>query len=92
MQQSRRRRSSLAQLTDILKEWSVSNTRASLRGNKHAPLNRRETLADLAKSLPWGKTTNTEISSGGGSGRKRRESSVDSGIKSTSSKRRDSGQ
>ncbi|KAL0266724.1 UNVERIFIED_CONTAM: hypothetical protein PYX00_009192 [Menopon gallinae] len=82
---TRRRRSSLAQLTDILREWGGSTTRSSLRGNKQAQLCRRETLADLAKSLPWGKSSATDMSSV----RKRRESSADSGIKSISTKRRD---
>lgn len=77
----------MAQLTDILREWGGSTTRASFRGSKQAQLCRRETLADLAKSLPWGKSTTTEVSS---SIKKRRESSADSGIKSVSSKRRDS--
>ncbi|XP_060531510.1 uncharacterized protein LOC132705096 [Cylas formicarius] len=81
----RRRRSSLAQLTDILREWG---------GNKkqQKQLHRRETLADLARSLPWGRQSTTE------SGptpsictKKRRESSADSGIRSMGSKsRRDS--
>ncbi|KAK6621394.1 hypothetical protein RUM43_011700 [Polyplax serrata] len=92
----RRRRSSLAQLTDILREWGGSTTRASLRGSKQAQLCRRETLADLAKSLPWGKsststtTATTDLSSSSSFIKKRRESSADSGIKSTSSKRRES--
>lgn len=51
----RRRRSSLAQLTDILREWSGG---VSKRANK--PLNRRETLADLARSLPWGARTSND--------------------------------
>lgn len=84
-QVTRRRRSSLAQLTDILREWGGSTTRSSLRGNKQAQLCRRETLADLAKSLPWGKCSTADMSSV----RKRRESSADSGIKSMSTKRRD---
>lgn len=53
-------------------------------------MNRRETLADLARSLPWGRT-NTETSSQYQSHapplRKRRESSADSGIKSMRSRR-----
>lgn len=53
----RRRRSSLAQLTDILREWSGSN--ASTKRQQKPPLNRRETLADLARSLPWSRTTTT---------------------------------
>lgn len=82
----RRRRSSLAQLTDILREWSGGGSKR----NPKAPLNRRETLADLARSLPWGRT-NTETSSQYTSHappmRKRRESSADSGIKSMRSRR-----
>ena len=84
----RRRRSSLAQLTDILREWSGGTKR-----NQKPPLNRRETLADLARVLPWGRA-NTEISTQCSSGpprapplRKRRESSADSGIKSMRSRR-----
>ncbi|BET01264.1 Hypothetical protein NTJ_14080 [Nesidiocoris tenuis] len=78
----RRRRSSLAQLTDILREWGGSTTKTG-RGSKQAQLVRRETLADLARSLPW-------RSSGGGPHgpgdlRKRRESSADSGVKSAAS-------
>lgn len=68
----RRRRSSLAQLTDIIKDWSGSAGR-----KRKEQLSRRETLADLAKSLPWSRSDTT---------RKRRESSVDSGVKSSSSK------
>lgn len=74
----RRRRSSLAQLTDIIKDWGGSATR-----KRKEQLSRRETLADLAKSLPWPKSDTT---------RKRRESSVDSGVKSISSKSRQEGQ
>ncbi|XP_011499321.1 PREDICTED: LOW QUALITY PROTEIN: uncharacterized protein LOC105363353 [Ceratosolen solmsi marchali] len=87
MAQGRRRRSSLAQLTDILREWggggssgssSATKTGGSTRGNK---LSRRETLADIAKSLPWSRQTTTD-STHLASLRKRRESSVDSGIRS----------
>lgn len=87
---ARRRRSSLAQLTDILREWGGGTAKAR---NK-APLCRRETLADLARSLPWGRQSTTDASGPPttvSSMRKRRESSADSGIKSISSKsRRDS--
>lgn len=88
---TRRRRSSLAQLTDILREWSGGST----KNRQKAPLCRRETLADLARSLPWGRQTTVE--SGPTpcihTNRKRRESSADSGIKSISTKsRRDSHQ
>lgn len=79
----RRRRSSLAQLTDILREWGGGSKR------QKAPLNRRETLADLARSLPWGR--NTDNSSHNNQShvaqRKRRESSADSGIKDMRSRR-----
>jgi len=85
----RRRRSSLAQLTDILREWGGGGiSTKSSRGNK---LCRRETLADIAKSLPWSRQTTTDASHLV-SLRKRRESSVDSGIRSqvSSKSRRDS--
>ncbi|XP_031776631.1 uncharacterized protein LOC100122885 isoform X2 [Nasonia vitripennis] len=90
-----RRRSSLAQLTDLLREWggggsSTSNkTGGSTRSNK---LSRRETLADIAaRSLAWSRQTTTD-SSHLASLRKRRESSVDSGIRSqvSTKSRRDS--
>lgn len=74
----RRRRSSLAQLTDILKDWGGSATR-----KRNKELVRRETLADLAKSLPWPRSDTN---------RKRRESSVDSGVKSSSSRSHQDGQ
>ncbi|XP_064555349.1 uncharacterized protein rsh isoform X2 [Drosophila montana] len=105
----RRRRSSLAQLTDILREWSGGASRQQHQQQQQqqqaarnkAHLNRRETLADLARSLPW-RTSTTDASTGGnvgsGSGggvgnttyvtpRKRRESSADSGIRSIRSRR-----
>ncbi|XP_053669722.1 uncharacterized protein LOC128720101 [Anopheles nili] len=84
----RRRRSSLAQLTDILREWSGGGSK-----RQKAPLNRRETLADLARSLPWNKATSGDsYGTQAGSGhapplRKRRESSADSGVKSWSYRR-----
>lgn len=80
-----RRRSSLAQLTDILREWSGGSKR-----NQKPPLNRRETLADLARSLPWHRISNDQYSSTSVHApplRKRRESSADSGIKSMRSRR-----
>lgn len=76
----RRRRSSLAQLTDILREWGGGGSSGPRR--QRAPLSRRETLADLARSLPWARHEPPP--------RRRRDSSADSGIKSTASKRRDS--
>lgn len=75
----RRRRSSLAQLTDILREWGGGG---SAPRRQRAPLSRRETLADLARSLPWARHEPPP--------RRRRDSSADSGIKSMPSKRRDS--
>ncbi|XP_026675723.1 uncharacterized protein PB18E9.04c [Diaphorina citri] len=80
---ARRRRSSLAQLTDILREWGGSS--AAKARNKEQ-LTRRETLADIAKSLPWAKA-NTDVP-GSAAMKKRRESSADSGVKSSSSKSR----
>ncbi|XP_037969779.2 uncharacterized protein LOC105380439 isoform X2 [Plutella xylostella] len=77
---TRRRRSSLAQLTDILREWGGGGTNAPRL--KRAPLSRRETLADLARSMPWMRHEPPP--------RRRRDSSADSGIKSMASKRRDS--
>lgn len=50
----RRRRSSLAQLTDLLREWGGSTKK------QQKQLCRRETLADLARSLPWGRQSGTE--------------------------------
>lgn len=60
---------------------------------QHKQLCRRETLADLARSLPWGRQTTTESGPTPSitTHRKRRESSADSGIRSMGSKsRRDS--
>lgn len=81
----RRRRSSLAQFTDLLREWGGGGgTGASGTGSggkaasRPKGITRRETLADIAKTLPFGRS-NTVTG-------KRRESSVDSGFKSTSSK------
>lgn len=76
-----RRRSSLAQLTDILREWSGGSKRT-----QKPPLNRRETLADLARSLPWHRINNDQYCTGNVP-KKRRESSADSGIKSMRSRR-----
>jgi hypothetical protein len=81
-----RRRSSLAQLTDILREWSGGTKRT-----QKPPLNRRETLADLARSLPWHRVSNDQHTNNNTGHappiRKRRESSADSGIKSMRSRR-----
>lgn len=86
----RRRRSSLAQLTDILREWSGGGSKKAAK----APLNRRETLADLARSLPWGRSsndTNTQTVSTTittvTSQKKRRESSAEVGLKSSRTRR-----
>jgi hypothetical protein len=49
-------------------------------------LNRRETLADLARSLPWHRVSNEQYITSNVP-RKRRESSADSGIKSMRSRR-----
>ncbi|XP_023248561.1 uncharacterized protein LOC106638170 [Copidosoma floridanum] len=92
--QGRRRRSSLAQLTDILREWGGAGTGAgSKTGTRNnTKLSRRETLADIAKSLPWSRQTTNDASHLANL-RKRRESSVDSGIRSQASSksgRRDS--
>ncbi|XP_046430449.1 uncharacterized protein rsh isoform X1 [Neodiprion pinetum] len=85
----RRRRSSLAQLTELLKEWGGGGT--SSKGGKGGKLHRRETLADIAKSMPWPRQQTTDASHMT-SLRSRRESSVDSGIRSQVSykSRRDS--
>lgn len=64
---------------DILREWSGGGSK-----RQKAPLNRRETLADLARSLPWGRNTDNQSQA---TQRKRRESSADSGIKSMRSRR-----
>ncbi|XP_033320930.1 rap GTPase activating protein radish isoform X2 [Megalopta genalis] len=74
----RRRRSSLAQLTDILREWSGGG--GSGKSSRGKQLCRRETLADITKSLPWSRQTMD--ASHLERLRKRRESSVDSGIRS----------
>ncbi|XP_035704947.1 uncharacterized protein LOC110846270 isoform X3 [Folsomia candida] len=72
---SRRRRSSLAQLTDILREWGSGG---GLR-KQDKSLSRRETLADiiLARSLPWSRRDSTISSSATATRTKRRESSAD---------------
>ncbi|KDR08888.1 hypothetical protein L798_00541 [Zootermopsis nevadensis] len=80
---TRRRRSSLAQLTDILREWSGS-TKCSR--SKDPQLHRRETLADIAKSLPWSRSSTTDSTTVANL-RKRRESSADQGIKHPKSRR-----
>lgn len=92
----------MAQLTDILREWSGGSTKR----NQKPPLNRRETLADLARSLPWGRISNEHACHYNNNNntttivqptqhapplRKRRESSADSGIKSMRSRRESHG-
>ncbi|CAG7729731.1 unnamed protein product [Allacma fusca] len=69
---TRRRRSSLAQLTDILREWGSGG---GLK-KQDKSLSRRETLADLARSLPWTRRDST-ISAATAARTKRRESSAD---------------
>ncbi|XP_012275503.1 uncharacterized protein LOC105697084 [Orussus abietinus] len=83
-----RRRSSIAQLTDILREWGGGGGSGKSGKGK---LYRRETLADIAKSMPWSRQQTTDASHLA-SLRKRRESSVDSGIRSqvSTKSRRDS--
>lgn len=65
---ARRRRSSLAQLTDILKEWgrrdnsdsrTSKNTSTTTSRRESKDFSRRESLADFAKSLPWIKRDST---------------------------------
>lgn len=60
---SRRRRSSIAQLTDILRDWgrrdtenrSTSTSTSSLaRRESREGRNHKETLVEIAKNLPWG--------------------------------------
>jgi len=89
-------RSSLAQLTDILREWGsgvgvglgksdIGTGSRRPRSTKELP--RRETLADLARSLPWGRSTDSSSTSASTKIRKRRESTIDSS-KSVSSRSR----
>ncbi|XP_043283597.1 uncharacterized protein rsh isoform X3 [Venturia canescens] len=79
-----RRRSSLAQLSDLVREWSGSGI--SGKSGRAGKLSRRETFADITKSFPWSRQ------SAMASLKKRRESSVDSGIRSqvSTKSRRDS--
>ncbi|KAG5897569.1 hypothetical protein JTB14_007281 [Gonioctena quinquepunctata] len=81
----RRRRSSLAQLTDILREWG-----GGTKKQQEKKLYRRETLADLARSLPWGRQSGVESgpTPSISTQRKRRESSADSGVRSMGSRYR----
>lgn len=60
---SRRRRSSIAQFTDIIRDWgrrdtdnrSTSTSTSSLaRRESREGRNHRESLVEIAKSLPWG--------------------------------------
>ena len=59
---SRRRRSSIAHLTDILRDWgrkdndsrSTSTSTGSLIRRESREKNHRESFVDIAKSLPWG--------------------------------------
>ncbi|XP_014613053.1 PREDICTED: uncharacterized protein LOC106791710 isoform X1 [Polistes canadensis] len=78
----RRRRSSLAQLTDIIREWGGGGTGG--KSGRASKLYRRETLADIAKSLPWPRQATSDASHLA-SLRKKRENSEDSGIRSQAS-------
>lgn len=78
----RRRRSSLAQLTDIIREWSGSGIKRSQKPQ----LNRRETLADLARSLPWRSNT-VDNNQSTQPIKKRRESTIDFSSKSLRARR-----
>jgi hypothetical protein len=80
---TRRRRSSLAQFTDILREWSGST---KVSRSKEPQLHRRETLADIAKSLPWSRSSTTDSSTVAAL-RKRRESSADPTVKQAKTRR-----
>jgi len=81
---TRRRRSSLAaQFTDMFRDFGGS-TKGSR--SKDSQLHRRETLADIAKSLSWGRSSTTDSSTVAAL-RKRRESSADSGAKHPKSRR-----
>ncbi|GFG35584.1 hypothetical protein Cfor_02824, partial [Coptotermes formosanus] len=81
---TRRRRSSLAaQFTDMFRDLGGS-TKGSR--SKDSQLHRRETLADIAKSLSWGRSSTTDSSTVAAL-RKRRESSADSSIKHPKSRR-----
>ena len=73
----------------MVREWGGGGSTA--KSGRAGKLCRRETLADIAKSLPWSRQTTTETPHMA-SLRKRRESSVDSGIRSQISgkSRRDS--
>lgn len=71
-----RRRSSLAQITEILKEWSSGGSK---RSNKQ--LSRRETLADLGRSIQ-GRFVSDKSSNSANQFRKRRESSADAKMSS----------
>ncbi|KAL9885334.1 rap GTPase activating protein radish isoform 2-T2 [Glossina fuscipes fuscipes] len=88
----RRRRSSLAQLTDILREWSGGGKHQSTQSIQHtpkAPLNRRETMADLARNLPW-RTSTSDAATTYVAPRKRRESSAETSSKSNRPRRESS--
>ncbi|GAB0093891.1 rap1 GTPase-activating protein 1-like [Sergentomyia squamirostris] len=89
----RRRRSSIAQLTDILREWSGTSCKKNVKNT----LNRRETLADLARSFPWNRTQSIDIqgvqpSSSGGYKRRESSAEVSGGGRSSRSRQQDSRQ
>ncbi|KAL5281473.1 hypothetical protein ACFFRR_005082 [Megaselia abdita] len=66
-----RRRSSLAQITEILKEWSSGGSKRTKQ------LSRRETLADLGRSIQGRFVSDKNSNNNTNQVRKRRESSAD---------------
>lgn len=69
-------------MTDIIREWSGSGTKRSQKPQ----LNRRETLADLARSLPWRSNT-VDSNQNAQPIKKRRESTIDFSSKSMRTRR-----
>ncbi|KAA0187229.1 hypothetical protein HAZT_HAZT008863 [Hyalella azteca] len=85
---SRRRRSSIAQLTDILRDWGRRDTenRSTGTSTSSSSLARRESresrvhrdsLAEIAKSLPWGGRRDSTATTDVPKIKMRRESSTD---------------
>jgi hypothetical protein len=74
----------LAQLTDILREWSSGGV---VKRNTKAPLNRRETLATLATRSKGNPDSAIQRNTQASQIRKRRESSADSGMRSMKHRR-----
>ncbi|XP_065565417.1 uncharacterized protein LOC136030399 isoform X2 [Artemia franciscana] len=70
-----RRRSSLAQLTDIIRDWSTRDRSVPGRSTQRQ-VSRRESLADLARNLPWSRKDSSADSTSS-KYRRRRESVVD---------------